>query len=175
MEKPEARTEAFFKQDVEELAVAMRDRIIALPDRDVRIKINIADPYRKDKVGARYKRHSEPVNINDLPPGILWACEFPFRNMNQALVAALDQGESGACVRLMRASLWDEALGEFRLMPREGDIATSLGLSSNDLARLSFQDDSEILYATSHNSSSINGQSVDSEVANEYFENLLKE
>lgn len=140
------RTAAFFAQNVEVLAEQLRGREIIASDSGHRILITSLDPYLKQSrenstlnvVGIRYKA------MEQMEPGDLWAP--PIRRIRQSLVVAQDNGIIGACVRLLGARSYNPETQEFTLMPREGDIANFLGLTTYERARLVFVDDSEVLH-----------------------------
>lgn len=138
------RTAAFFSQNVEVLAEQLRGREIITQDK--RIIVTSLEPWLKESrenstlktVGKRYRAMEQMV------PGDLWTP--PVRRMRQSLVVAQDNGIVGACVRLLGARAYNPQTQEFTLMPREGDIANFLGLTTYERARLVFVDDSEVLY-----------------------------
>lgn len=142
----EERTTAFFKQNVEVLAEQLRGREIVTSDTDHRIVVTSLEPYLKEAredsslkmVGVRYKA------MERMEPGDLWVP--PVRRIRQSLVVAYDQDITGACVRLLGARAYNPHTQEWSLMPREGDIATFLGLTTYERARLVFLDNSEVLH-----------------------------
>ena len=171
---PEERTTAFFNQDVRPLAEALQDRIIALLGSDKRAKIDSVSAYAKADIGQNYKRGKGGVTIDTLPSGRLWAFHLPVRRMRQSLVTAKDQGEPGTCVRLVRASTYDQQSQTFVPMPREGDIASYFELDDNEVSSLSFRDPSEVLYL--ERIPKAEGElTLDSSIANQYMQDLLKE
>lgn len=143
----EERTEAFFNQDVNQLAEQLQGRVIIEPETGKQIRLIGVRAYERDQVGPRYKE------MNMMQAGDLYVIRLPVRRMNQSLVVAKDQGQVGACVRLMRVEYFDSVAGAY--MPvleigsfgqREGDIARYLGLQDGEVAKLKFLDESEILY-----------------------------
>lgn len=174
---PEERTTVFFDQDVRPLALALQDRIIALLGSDKRIKVDLVSAFAKADIGQNYKKGKDGVTIDTIPTGRLWAFYLPVRRMRQSLVTAKDRGESGTCVRLVRASTFDQKSQTFVPMPREGDIASYFELDDNEVAGLSFRDPSEVLYLERIPRVERKEQEplLDSSGANRYLQNLLKE
>jgi hypothetical protein len=142
----EERTVAFFNQDVRTLAETLQDMLIVLVGSNKRIKVDVVRPYPKDEIGRNYIRGYEGVSINNLSVGRVWAFYLPVRRMRQTLVTAQDQGQTGACVRIERASIFDQEAQIFVPMTREGDIANYFGLYNYEVATLSFRDQSNVLY-----------------------------
>lgn len=144
---------------------------------DKKIKVDTVRPYAKVDIGKNYRRGHEGVNIDNLPVGRLWAFHIPVRRMRQALVTAKDQGLTGTCVRIERASSYDQETQAFAPMAREGDIANYFGLDNNEVATLSFKDQSDVLYLERRQGKPIfeTEPRLDSSSANQYMENLLKE
>lgn len=140
------RTIAFFGQNVEVLADQLRGREIITSDNGKRILVTSLEPWLKVSresatlkvVGIRYRA------MEQMEPGDLWAP--PTRRIRQSLIVAQDNGIVGACVRLLGARSYNPETQEFTLMPREGDIANFLALTTYERARLVFVDDSEILH-----------------------------
>lgn len=180
---PEERTTAFFNQDVRTLALDLQDRIVALVGSDKRIQITKPVVYAKQasagelEIGENYKRGKDGVTIDTLPEGVLWSYHIPVRKMKQALVTAKDHGEQGTCVRLVRASRYDPDTQTFVPMPREGDIASYFELEENEVARLSFKDQSDVLYLerSARKAKEQEEPMIDSSEANRFFQDLLRE
>lgn len=178
---PDERTAAFFNQDVRTLAVDFQDRIIALVGSDKRIKITKPVAYAKHAnagelvIGENYKRGKDGVTIDTLPEGMLWAFHIPVRRMKQALVAAKDHGEQGTCVRLVRASKYNLDTDSFVPMLREGDIASYFELEENEVTRLSFKDQSDVLYLERSVKVVDEQPTIDSSEANKFIRDLLGE
>lgn len=142
----EERTHTFFQQDVEELALSLQGRIITVEHSNKGIRLDTVEAFRKERIGADYKRGKDGISMDNISPGILWIFYKPLRKMRQSLIAALDQGQQGACVRIVRASKYDETTDTFIPMEREGDIANYFGFNNNDLLVICFLDDTETLF-----------------------------
>jgi hypothetical protein len=138
---PEERTLAFFEQDYAALAEALENRRVILEGTDKSIQITKAEGWPRQQVGRQY----QPMETH-MQPGDWWAFRIPVRRMRQSIIVAQDQGQIGACVRILRASRVDAETQEIVPMPREGDIAQFFELSDDEHLRLRFTDDSEILH-----------------------------
>jgi hypothetical protein len=181
---PLERTTVFFHQEVRTLADALHNKVTALPGTNKKIKLDQVSAYPKypqkgeEEIGKNYKKGKEEVTVDNLLPAILWAFHLSLRRINQSLVSARDKGKPCACVRLIKASRYDETTGLFVPMPREGDIADYLELSSNDTVSLQFLNESETLYIGKPEKRTIQTETqsnIDSTHANTYIDNLLQE
>ena len=90
-------------------------------------------------------------------------------------------GELGACIRLVRASSYDNDTHAFVPMPREGDIANFFGFEDNAAVKLQFMDDSEILYFNRGGDNGIRieipeqpNKQTEVDLANKYLQDLIK-
>lgn len=173
----EERNRTFFNQDVRTLAETLQGRIIILAGSDKRIRVDSARPYAKSEIGKNYRRGREGVNIDNIPVRSLWAFHLPVRRMRQALILAKDQGQGGTCVRIERASRYDQASQSFVPMNREGDIANYFELDNYEVAALGFRDQSDELYLERKQRTPVvqAESTLDSSSANQYLEDLLKE
>ncbi|MCL4365958.1 hypothetical protein M1437_01905 [Patescibacteria group bacterium] len=177
---PEQRTEFFFNQDVLVLTEAMKGRLIVSQEDGRMIRVDDPEGWTKDRVGNRYTTSSKDLRLTELTPGTLGVFPFRVRRMRQVLISARNEGELGACVRLVRASRYDRDTNVFVPMLREGDIANYFEFEDNQAVRLRFLDDSEILY---FNKGEDNGvrvkapepilQQAGVEVANKYLRDLV--
>lgn len=143
---PEQRTLDFFSQDVKILTDTLKDRLIVSQTDGKMIRVDIPESWAAGQVGKRYTKSGKSLSLPDLPPGTLGVFPLPVRKMRQSLISAKSGEDSGACVRLVRASRYDKQLGDFVPMPREGDIANFFGFEDNQAFQLRFLDDSDVLY-----------------------------
>jgi hypothetical protein len=137
---PDERTRDFFRQDYAELAHALTNRLVTLEGTDKRIQITQVEAWPREQVGKQYQSME-----TEMQPGDWWAFRIPVRRMQQSIIVATDQGERGACVRVIRAGRIDHETGQMILMPREGDIATFFELSENERLQLQLRENSEML------------------------------
>lgn len=171
---PEQRTEVFFNQDVLLLAEAMRGRVIVSQDDGKMIRVDNPEAWSVDRVGNRYTK-SSILSLKELTPGTLGVFPLPVRRMRQSLISAKSGVVLGACVRLVRASSYDDSKG-FVLMPREGDIANYFGLEDYETVRLRFVDDTGMLYFSRGEDNGVRVRTTElteTEAADQYLRGLL--
>ncbi|HVF69198.1 MAG TPA: hypothetical protein VNA13_01390 [Xanthomonadales bacterium] len=172
---PDARTAAFFGHEVGVLTDALQGIRIGVVGTDKLIRLDEVQGYPRAEIGIRYKNGRKGVKIDELSPGALWTIPFPLRKMRQELISARDQGQQGACVRLIRASYFDPGTRSLVPMPREGDIANYLGLEDDEVAQLRFLDKTQTLYVDNPRLRASGDQTLDSQRAKAYFDDLLGE
>lgn len=143
---PTERTTILLNQDVRRLSVAIRGMEIGVIGTDRRIRVDQALPYLIAENDGMYRRGKDGINIDNLPTGTYWALFWPLRKMRLSLITAREDGQKGACVRLVRASSYNPYTRLFVPMKREGDIANCLELEDYQAAPLRFIDDSNVLY-----------------------------
>lgn len=136
----EARTQEFFDQGVNALARSLKNMVVELDGTNKSIQLTDLQGWTHSEVGKRYEA------MEEMDPGDLWVCEFPFRKMRQSLIVAKDRGQVGACVRIIRAASFNPKTGGFVEMLREGDTAKYLGLNDGEVVGLKFLDKSETLH-----------------------------
>ena len=148
--KPEIRTAAFFSMGPLQIArslVEKADLTIQISGTDKKVKVIEAEPFSRDRVGARYSAMQE-MSIGDV-----WFP--PTRQILQTLIVAKDANGIGACVRLKEVEYYDPKLNDFvseleteegKFGQREGDIAKYFGKGKFERARLRFQDNSQTLF-----------------------------
>ena|ERR1035437_7698418 len=173
---PTQRTIEFFNRDVALVTSSLSGRVIVSQDDGRMIRVDVAEAWPKDKVGDRYIKSKNNLRLGEMQEGTLGVFPLPVRRINQSLIAAKSGTEKGACVRLVRASKHDPDTKSFVSMAKEGDIASFFGFEPNDAVRLSFIDDSDILYFNRGS----NGDSIvelptsvsETETANQYLRDL---
>lgn len=143
----EARTSEFFAQNYDVLERELKNRIIAVPGTDKKIVLVTLVPYSRSKNLERKMYHP----MMQMQTGDLWACHWAFRKMNLPLIVTRDGDLTGACIEIKRASRIDPETGKLIPMPKEGDIATFLGLGDGERGRLRFLNNSETLYIEKEN------------------------
>ena len=147
---PAERTAQLFYSDVFELANQLSSdngAIISTLDKSRKIQIGRVEPFAKRRVGAKYS------DMNHMQPGDLF--NPPARAISQSLIVSQDEEGVGACVRVLRATYFDESTNAFvpeltidgeDFKQREGDIAKYLRLNKKERSQLKFLDDFETLY-----------------------------
>ncbi len=177
---PEERTDAFWRQDYQELVLAMRGRLIASQSDDLKVRIDDTQGWSKDgNDKAKYLTSNQLLRLSLLRAGVLGAFPYPFRRMTQSLISARDGGLLGACIRLTKVSRYDANKGIFTRLKREGDLVKLLGLDDNEGVRLKFIDDSDILYfKRGEDNQPLHDEPVEvltrEEIADNYLRDLLK-
>ena len=144
----EARTTAFFEQEVDVLAQGIIGKVISSQDGTKLALVTKTEAWIKEENSEkRYKP------IHQMPPGELFVVRFPLRRMSQTLIVAKSGGETGACVRIKRVEYFDRKSGEFveeleqdELGQKEGDIAKYFDLVDEGPYRLKFMDNGETMF-----------------------------
>lgn len=163
---PEERTAAMFSLNYGALATELKKREIALPGGRKRIRIQATLGYSRNDNSTR-----QYAQMQEMEPGTVWFFPLRLRRTCLALVVAKDRGETGACVRIVRASQFDSQKGDFVPFKREGDIARYLGFGEGEMGRLSFMDGTETLYI-SHERGRRSGMTR--ETANQVLSDLMR-
>ncbi|MEK7616809.1 MAG: hypothetical protein AAB414_02045 [Patescibacteria group bacterium] len=143
----ETRTAEFFKQNYDDLAAQLQNRVVELADSGLRIILTLLQPWSRTETGGGIAQVRPWYKaMRNMEPGDWCATAIPLRSMRQSLVVALDTREVGACIRIVRASRFDPQKNDFVAMPREGDIANFLGMRDNERAQIRFLNESDVLY-----------------------------
>ena len=136
------RTTAFFEQSVGNLTRELQGRVIVDRETDRRIILTRLEVYPRN-VGPIYGAIAQ-LNMQ---PGELWVPYIPRRKMRQSLVIAKSEEVGiGACVRIVRASNYDQRSGIFVSLRLESDIANYLELRNYERGILRFLDETDNLY-----------------------------
>lgn len=163
------KTRNFFNQNYDDLTSQLQGREVILQGTKKRTIMISLQGWAKNDVGRRYK------GMEQMEPGDWWAVRIPVRKMRQSLIVAKDNEEIGACVRILRASYFDEEIGSFAEVKREGDLANFFELRDNEVLQLKFLDDSETLYLTrKENVGSRDKQDISPDEANQALEKFLR-
>lgn len=135
------RTNTFFAQDIESLTAELKDRALAVLGTDSRVQVTKATAFKTEANGGIYKP------VQNMEPGTLWVLRPNYSPKARILlIAALEDGQKGACIKIEEAKPIDTAgnLGaNFRNLTA---IATHLGLEAGERAPLRFLDGSATLY-----------------------------
>ncbi len=137
-QSPEARTEALMGQNVADFAKALQNRRIAIQGSGKSVVITGVQPFTAEENKGRYKP------LLEMQPGTLWVTQM----MGNALplVAALDNGKPGGCVRLMTALTHDDSIGRDGKAANGKQIMDFFGVEKGAEIKLTFKDDSETLF-----------------------------
>lgn len=152
------KTRAFFGRDVDEITRDLQAgdgmEIVMTgtePGEYRSVRVRKAEAWKK--AGTTYQRRKNTnvggVNMTDLPPATIWAFYRPYERMSQSLLPARGDGESGGCVRILAVDTYSETTGKHMPdtpRPREGTMAKHLGLDRDEVANLSFLDDTGRLF-----------------------------
>lgn len=140
---PEQRTAQLVNLNYDELANALQNRLVILAGTEKMIVLSQLEAWSKAKVGKRWDA------IREREAGDLWSFRLKIggrKPINQSLIAVKDQGEIGGIVRVVRASIYDPKDRKAILMEREGQLAEYFGLDGNEVSKLKFLDENDILY-----------------------------
>jgi hypothetical protein len=137
-----------FTADVAELADALVGRVIMLEGTNKRVRVDsseawpVAERENLRAIGGRYR----DVLISDaarIGVGEVWAA--PQRQSTQFIIAGLDNGQRGACVRVTKVSRYDAESKSFIPLANEGDLAKYFDIAKHELLRLSVTENSNSL------------------------------
>lgn len=146
----EARTAAFFEQDVKTIGDRIVDdggMVIATLGTRRKVQVTEVEVFNRRDIGKRYK------SMNGMEAGVLW--NPPSRAIAQSLIVAMEKQKPGACVRILRANFYNPRTDTFvptlrvrgkKFSQREGSVAEYLGLRKYDKSALRFLDASNVLY-----------------------------
>lgn len=139
---PEERTTELFSKNFDVLWQNLRNRTVAIPGTSISIVLTELNPYSyaKNQDSWLYT----PMKI--MEEGDFYARYHPLRKMCLSLIVARDEGKVGACIQVAKASRIDSARRDPIPLPKQGDIAISLGLQKDEIGKLRFLDDTETLY-----------------------------
>ncbi len=137
----EQRNNDFFGMSVVALAESLQDRVVVDSVSGKKFRLMTLQPWTKDSVGPRYSA------IQGMQAGDLYAAPYKqgARETTQALIVASEDGNVGACVRIVKAEGWDEIARRFVPMKTEGSLVKFLGLEPEEKGSLRFTNDSEYL------------------------------
>jgi hypothetical protein len=142
------RSRAFLSQNYDILAEKLQNRVVKSAETGDEIMLTKLAPWSRAQVGSSFPQmRNWYLGMRNMQEGDWVSMRVPVRRMRQSLIVALDQGELGACVRVLRASKYDKERGVFVPLPTEGAIANFFNLNDNERAHLRFLNpDSSSLY-----------------------------
>ncbi|MBI2011325.1 hypothetical protein HYS91_01020 [Candidatus Daviesbacteria bacterium] len=148
MATPEARTEELFSLPVDTLSQRLEFQVVEDQLTGHRIQLSKLQPWARNKVGETSRPDVKSMyhQMREFSPGDWCAYLLKTYKMRQSLIVAADQDGVGAYVRIIRASRFDPSAASFILMPREGDIANLFQMQDNERARLTYLNETNILY-----------------------------
>lgn len=139
---PEARTTELFSQNFDVLARELHHRTVKIHGTNISIVLVKLNPYSL----AQNQKHWLYSPMAQMEAGDFWARDHYLRKMFLSLIVAKDDGQVGACLQVEKANRVDPDSKKESPFPRQGDIATYLGLNKNEIGKLRFLDDSETLH-----------------------------
>lgn len=167
LNSPEVRTTELLSQNFNVLARELHHRTVTIAGTNISIILAELKPYSL----AENRKSWLYTPMQQMKEGDWWARYHPLRKMCLSLIVAKDEGEVGSCLQVVKADRVDPKSGKAIPLPKQGDIATYLGLNKNEIGKLRFLDDTDTLYLTPTGrivekiaASHINSQDADSEL-----------